>query len=215
MLGTHGGNAAEEGDYAKEHDERQHGIDGALGLAGIGGKDAKADDERPRGQYLAAVNIKAGYLIVEAPLQNTAEQEKHQHHHGGGVGPHDGQVGDDERPRCQKGMVVSHDLADIGEETAVIPVFFRQLAEVGTDDQHGQTAKRNGDNAAYGAGLRQEQVARHHKGSPAHGTAEGQSPDIEGIKQTDIGAFRSRLISWRIHKHISFCYLAASVSLSV
>ena len=53
-------------------------------------------------------------------------------------------------------MVIAHDLPHIGEEAAVVPVFLCQLAEVGTDNQHGNAAEGNGDNAAHRAGMGQE-----------------------------------------------------------
>ena len=153
-------------------------MDGALGFAPICREKGKCDKYGPGGNHFASINIKAGHLIVEAPLQNITKKEAYQDNYSGRIGPDNGQIGDNECPGSQKGMVMAHYLLHIGIEAAVIAVFLCQFAEVGADNQHGYAAQGNGEDAAHRAGMGQKEIARHHKGTPSHGTAEGQCPNI-------------------------------------
>ena len=180
MLRTHSGYPEKEQEEAKQQNQRQQGIERAFGLPAVSGKQSEDEEYGKGGQHLTAVDIKACHLVVEQPpYQGIAENIADKYRHGGGVGPDNGQIRDNECPARQESMVIPHDLLHIGEKAAVILILLCELAEVGPDNQHGNTGNSDGDNTAYRPGKGQKQTARHHEeGPPAHGTAKGQRPDI-------------------------------------
>ena len=60
-------------------------------------------------------------------------------------------------------------LPGVGVDAAVVPVFFRHAAEVGAYHHHDDAGQENGNHSACRAPGRQEHVAGHDEGSPAHG----------------------------------------------
>ena len=75
--------------------------------AAIAGEQAKEDKYCPGYGYLPEVDVKIGKGVEITPFKNIAQQETRQQHGGRGIGPENGQIGNEQNPCRQKGMVAA------------------------------------------------------------------------------------------------------------
>ena len=173
-------------DRAGEADENaEREADGERGLH-TGREPPVAADGRRRGDGhrgegdLAHPHVKAGQAVVEAEPEDVAERVVRDDRQRGGVGPHDGHVGEDQEPGAEEPVVVPERLHGPGVGPARPRAAVRHGVVVPGDDGHGDTAGEDAQHRPERARLGQEGRARHDERAPSHGTPERQRPRPEG-----------------------------------
>ena len=187
-----------EDDAADEH--QRHGDLHPLGQAPVQadpGSDAQGQHGK---QDLAHVHMEARDLIVEAELEQPAKQRAGDQGQGGGVGPDDGDIRQDQEPRADEAMVVAIAALGIGIGAAAVGAALHQKMEVCRQQQHGQRAQADAQGRAHRARDGQEGGAGHDKGPPAHSAAKRQGPGAPGGKICFFAGRETRLGSRLTHR---------------
>lgn len=137
---------------------------------------------RHRQQHLAYVDVITGDLVVEAELEQVAEQVSGNQGQRRGVGPYDGHIRQQHEPAVQEAVVIAEVMFCVGVGAARVGVLFHQVMVIRADDQHNQPADADAQHRPQGTGHRQEGGPWHDKSAPAHATTEGQRPGAQRRK---------------------------------
>ena len=144
-----------------------------------GTKQAEENQRTDGKQQLAQIDVKAGDLIMQPKLEDVSQQEAADQRQGGGVGPDDGDVGEQNKPRRNEAVIRVEGVAHKAERAAVVGIELHHVMVVDAHDQHDQGADQKAERRPQRAGYRKKAVAGHHEGTPADSTAEGKRPRAE------------------------------------
>ena len=75
--------------------------------AAVAGEQAKENEYSPGDGYLAKVNIEIRNGIKITPGEKISQQEAGQQYIGGGIGPENGKIGNEQNPGGQKSVVAA------------------------------------------------------------------------------------------------------------
>ena len=93
--------------HSEQENYCQNGVQMFIQAAAVADEQTKEEENCPGGGNLAKINIKIGDGVKIAPFKNIAQKVAGQKHIGGGVGPENRHIGDEQNPRRQKSMVAA------------------------------------------------------------------------------------------------------------
>ena len=164
--------------------KEQHGHDDLRPFRGFAPQaDQRGEDQGTHCQdHFAHVNMITGDLVMKAELENIAQEGAGDEGQGGGIGPDDGHIGQDEEPGAEEAVIVAETFLCIGIGSAGIRIPVHEEMIIDGDDQHDHRTETETQGGPQRPGQGQEGISRHHKGTPTHSAAEGQRPGAEGGK---------------------------------
>jgi hypothetical protein len=142
-----------------EQSAEEHGGNGRAGVAGV---------------HLEASHLIGGEIIPCRPQHRTQG-----HGEDCGVLPDEAQVGAQEKPGAEAGVILAEDAAHVGKGAAAALAALGHEVVVGGKDQHGEGACQHGNEGAKGTCAGQKFPARHDEAAPPYAAAEGKRPDVE------------------------------------
>ena len=116
---------------------------------------------RRRQENLAKVDVEARDGVVKAELKHIAQHSPCDQRQGGGIGPDDGNIGQNEEPCAEEAVVIPKTLFGVGIGAAAVGIAIHQEVIIRCQDQHHQAAAADADGCADRAGNRQEGRAGH------------------------------------------------------
>ena len=153
-----------------EHQHQHHHQAGGR----LPGAHAQKPDQRDGGNGddgLDQIDLIAEDRIEIPDLKRAPHEKARKERNAGGVGPEDGDIGQEHEPGHQKGAVIAEDVFDIVIQAAGSGVTGTQEGVVIGDYQHHGKADQQAEYRAQRPGLGQVGAACHHKGAPADGRA--------------------------------------------
>ena len=114
--------------------------------------------------------------IVKTELKGGAQQRSRDQRQGRGIGPYDGHIRNDQKPRAYKPVIVAKAALCIGIRAAAAGKAVHQIVIVCRQQQHHKRADPQPQCGAHRPRERQERGAGHHESAPAHAAPEGQRP---------------------------------------
>ena len=119
-------------------------------------------------------------FVSEAESEGVAKKVSADKTKSRGVGPDDGNVNQQKKPRIKEAVVVAKDIRCVGESSAGVGIFVDEVVVIDADDEHDCGTHRNAKSSAKRACQGKELGAGHDKRAPAHSAAKGQSPYVDG-----------------------------------